>query len=108
MRMWPVEFYATRTGRCPVAEYLDALTGREAAAMRKELRLLAEFGLDLGLPHARPLGRKLWELPARAERQHRVLYFAASGQRLILLHAFTKKTQETPRGELDTAHARMA
>lgn len=76
--------------------------------MQRELRLLGEFGPRLGLPHARPLERKLWELRVRAGRQHRVLYFAARGRRLILLHAFTKKTQEALRGEINVALDRMA
>jgi phage-related protein len=36
-----------------------------------------------------------------------VLYFAASGRRLVLLHAFTKKTPRTPRGEIAMAERRL-
>jgi len=104
---WTPEFYETPAGRRPVAEYIDALGGREAAAVRRGLRLLGEFGSRLGMPHVRPLERKLWELRVRAGWEHRVLYFAASGRRLILLHAFTKKTQEAPRGEIAIAIGRM-
>ena len=75
--------------------------------MRKALQLLRDFGLELGLPHVRPMGQKLWELRVRSRRQHRVLYFAARGERLVLLHAFTKQTQQTPRGEIETALRRM-
>jgi phage-related protein len=44
----------------------------------------------------------------RLTLQHRVLYFVAPGRRLILLHAFTKKTSRTPRTELETARRRMS
>ncbi|MBI4321073.1 MAG: type II toxin-antitoxin system RelE/ParE family toxin [Chloroflexi bacterium] len=40
--------------------------------------------------------------------QHRVLYFAAPGRRLVLLHAFTKKTPKTPPAEIKIAMRRMA
>src|SRR4051812_17762305 len=103
MAVWAVEFYTTATGRCPVREYVDALDGAETAAMRKGLRLLGDLGLRRRLPHVRPLEQKVWELRIRTRRQHRVLYFAASGQRLVRLHAFTKRTQQTPRGEIETA-----
>ncbi|MBI2862941.1 MAG: type II toxin-antitoxin system RelE/ParE family toxin [Chloroflexi bacterium] len=36
------------------------------------------------------------------------MHFAASGRQLVLLHAFTKKTQKTPPAEIDTAMRRMA
>jgi len=43
-----------------------------------------------------------------AQQQHRTLYFAATGRRFVLLHAFTKKTQKTPPGEIDIAERRLA
>ncbi len=103
-----MEFYVTLAGRCPVREYLDSLDGREARRVVNDLRLLAEFGLGLGLPHVRPLGQKLWELRTQGQRQHRVLYVAITGQRFLLLHAFTKKTAKTPRQEIEVALARLA
>lgn len=105
---WQLVLYTTAAGRSPVAEYLDGLSAQEAARVTKELELLAEFGSDLGEPHVRKVDRKLWELRVRGKLQHRVLYFAAAEQKLVLLHAFTKKTQRTPPGELETARRRMA
>lgn len=64
--------------------------------------------MSLGAPHVRSIGAKLWELRTGGRTQHRVFYFAASGKRLVLLHAFTKKTQKTPRAEIETAMRRMA
>ncbi|MBI2863369.1 MAG: type II toxin-antitoxin system RelE/ParE family toxin [Chloroflexi bacterium] len=39
--------------------------------------------------------------------QHRTFYFAGAGRHIVLLHAFTKKTQKTPRTEIETAVRRM-
>jgi phage-related protein len=36
----------------------------------------------------------------------RVIYVTASGRRIVLLHAFTKKTQKTPRRALEIARVR--
>jgi phage-related protein len=104
---WRVEFFTTATGRCPVQEYIDKLSSREAARLTHVLEMLRRSGTGLGAPHARSLGGKLWELRITGSLQHRVLYFAASGRRLILLHAFTKKTSRTPRTEMEIARSRM-
>jgi len=104
---WTIVFYTTAAGRCPVAEYLLALQSGEAARLRFDLDLLAHFGLDLGAPHIRSLGGKLWELRTRGQMQHRVVYFAAASRQLILLHAFSKKTARTPQAELQKARRRM-
>jgi phage-related protein len=104
---WRLELFTTAAGRCPVQEYIEGLPSREASRVAYALRLLRESGIELGAPHARSLGGKLWELRVTGSLQHRVLYFAASGRRLILLHAFTKKTSRTPRTEIETARTRM-
>ncbi len=61
------------------------------------------------MPYARHLKGKLWELRISSGRlTYRVLYFARAGRRFVLLHIFRKKTQKTPRREIDTALRRMA
>lgn len=67
--------------------------------------LLETFGPQrVGLPHVRPLGEKLWEMRLTGKDGiGRVIYTAASGQRLIVLHAFVKKTQKTPRHAIEIA-----
>jgi phage-related protein len=105
---WRLEFFATATGRCPVKEYLRGLSAREATGLLRAIGLLKECGTELAAPHARFLGDKLWELRVQGALQHRVLYFATSGRRLVLLHAFAKKTRRTPPTELAVARKRMA
>jgi phage-related protein len=104
---WILVYYATTAGRCPVQEYLDDLGPVEAAKVSFDLDLLKAFGLNLGAPYVRSLQGKLWELRTRGRNQHRILYCDASGRRLILLHAFTKKTAKTPPGEIETAMRRL-
>jgi phage-related protein len=72
------------------------------------VELLLEFGPALRMPHSRALGSGLFELrPRGPEGTGRVLYCYASGRRIVMLHAFIKKTRATPTGELDTARRRM-
>ena len=101
-------YYKAASGRSPVKEYIAALEANERAKVRFDLDLLESFGLELGAPYVRNVRGKLWELRTTGHTQHRILYFAAPGKRLVLLHAFTKKTAKTPHTEIDIAVRRMA
>ena len=70
--------------------------------------LLVEVGVDLRLPHSRAMGDGLFELrPKRKEGIARIFYCTLVGKRIVVLHGFIKKTQETPRKELEIALRRM-
>ena len=101
---WAVEFYTDARGNSPVEEFLQSLSKRERTEAARAMGLLREFGLLLGMPHARPVGG-LWELRAGAGR---IFYFAHTGRRFILLHAYRKKGRKTPKREIETAQRRWA
>ena len=71
--------------------------------------LLERFGPQrVGMPHIRPLGEKLWEMRLAGKAGiGRAIYTAIADRRLVVLHAFVKKTQRTPRGALDLALRRL-
>lgn len=70
--------------------------------------LLMEFGPDLRMPHSRSLGGGLFELrPRGREGIGRALYCFLIGERIVVLHAFVKKTQATPPSKLRVARRRM-
>lgn len=72
------------------------------------VELLMEFGPQLRMPHSRALGGGLFELrPRGPEGIGRAFYCFAMNQRIIVLHAFIKKTPETPERELGLARNRM-
>lgn len=102
---WTVEFYENAGGRRPVEEFLDGLPLEEQTKAGNHIRLLGELGIAIKGPHAKPLKghRPLWEL---RPIPNRIFYFAASGRRFILLHAFSKKKWQTPRKEIKTAERR--
>jgi len=59
-------------------------------------------------PYVKHLDGKLWEMRLKGrDGIARSIYVAASGQRVVVLRTFVKKTQETPRRELEMALARM-
>ena len=70
--------------------------------------LLAEHGQSLRLPHSRAFGDGLFELRPRGRAGiGRAFYCFLVGKRIIVLHAFIKKTQQTPDNELKLARKRL-
>ena len=105
--VWHIEFYQTRAGRLPVAEYIESLDAKSRAKVARTLDLLEEFGTDQGTPYTKYLENQLRELRVQQDRNHyRIIYFLATGSIFVLLHGFTKKTRTTPRRHLETADSR--
>lgn len=90
------------------AELLALPTDMQTRFLRVA-ELLESFGPQkVGMPHVRPLEGKLWEMRMTGrDGIARAVYVAQTGQRLTVLHVFTKKTQKTPRKAIETAHARL-
>jgi phage-related protein len=66
--------------------------------------MLHDYGLHLGMPHARPIAG-MWELRAGPGR---FFYVAATGRRFIILHGYRKQSQAAPRREIETAQRRWS
>jgi phage-related protein len=71
------------------------------------LELLAEHGPNLRLPHSRALGGGLFELrPRGIAGTGRAFYCFLIAKRVVIVHAFIKKTPQTPDKELKLARKR--
>ena len=72
------------------------------------VELLMEHGPSLRLPHSRAFGDGLFELrPKGRSGIGRAFYCYMVGKQVIVLHAFIKKTQQTPDNELKLARKRL-
>jgi phage-related protein len=102
-------FYAVASGNEPVREWLMELD-REDRRVAGQALMTLEFGWPVGMPLSRPMGRGLHELRVDLldHRQARIIFYIDQQQRLILLHAFIKKTRTTPMRYLELARKRMA
>ena len=103
MKQLPAVFYALPSGREPVREWLKSLPAEDRKIVGEDIKDV-EFAWPIGMPLCRPLSRGLWEVRSTLTqgRIARVLFFEHGG-RMVLLHAFIKKTQKTPATELDLA-----
>lgn len=77
---------------------------QDQARTRNSLRLLEEFGLDLGMPHSRHIRGKLWELRLA---DIRLFYFAYGSNQFVILHAYRKASTRAPAREIEIALKRM-
>lgn len=78
------------------------------AKLTRILELIQEYGGDLGMPLTRAMGDGLFEIRVKAkEGIGRVFFAYIHQQEIIILHSFIKKTQETPKKELEIAQQRL-
>ena len=109
--MYKVEFYKDKNGKEPVKEYIIELSLKKDKnsrinlnKIRDYIKILSEYGTRAGEPYVKHLDGDIWELrPLR----NRILFFGYDGNSFILLSHFTKKTQKTPRREIDKAQRLM-
>lgn len=105
---WEIIYYDTPSGQEVVKDFVDSLQENAQAKLGRQLDLLEEHGNRLGMPHAKAMGGGLIELRVRGKQEVRVFYAFAVGKRIYLLHGFIKKTQTTPKKELNIARQRQA
>ena len=70
--------------------------------------LIEEKGLDrVGEPHVKHLEGRLWEIRMKGKSGiSRALYVTAANRRVVIVRVFIKKTERTPRHEIDLALSR--
>ena len=104
MKEYMVEFYATKDGREPAKEFLESLDAKMIAKILKIIELLEVNGPSLRLPYTEHLGDGIFEIRAKQGSDiARVLYFFVIGKKIVLTNGFVKKTQKTPKREIEKA-----
>ena len=106
MKRLPAAFYQLQSGREPVREWLKALSREDRKIVGEDIKDI-EFSWPIGMPLCRVMGKGLWEVRSdlTGSRIARVLFCIRDGK-MVLLHAFIKKTQKTPDADLDLAMKR--
>ncbi len=107
MQEYTCVFYETVDGKSPIEEFIESLDAETQDKFIFKKQLLQDFGPQLRYPHTDHIGEGIFELRFKGkEVQIRVLFFFFSGKRIIFTHGFVKKTQKTPRKEIETAEGR--
>jgi phage-related protein len=103
--MWVVKY----DGR--LEEWLETIPADIKAKVLRIMDMLVMFGPNnVREPYVKHVEgqRKLFEIRAKGKDGiARVFYCTISGQKIVLLHGFIKKTDKTPKREIDIAVKRM-
>ncbi|CAA2156040.1 hypothetical protein MBRA_01658 [Methylobacterium brachiatum] len=96
-------------------EYLSSAAQEEAelpvdmqARLARMIQVIEAHGLQ-NLPRdwSKPLGHGLWELRITGKDGiARAIYVTVTGQRVVIVRVFVKKSQKTPHRELELARQR--
>lgn len=99
---WQIKYYNQKLE----SEILKLPAGLLAKYLRLS-DLLIEFGSNLGLPHTKKIEKALFELRVKGkEGIARVFFCTKIGRKIIMLHSFIKKSQKTPKKEIEIARRR--
>jgi len=105
---WRVVFYRDKVGNEPAKDFILAQSDEAIGAILHVFDLLYRFDLSLGKPYVEKIEGKIWSLRIKhSSDYYRILYFAFSGKKFILLHAVKKKSDKLSKRDLDIAFKRM-
>ena len=100
---WVIEYFSDKLAN----KVLDLPPGLLARYLHVT-DLMLQFGPNLGMPHTRAMGEKLFEMRLKSkEGIGRVFYCTKVGKRIIILHFIVKKSRKTPGKDLAVARKRM-
>ena len=106
--MYTIYFYVDKRGDAAVRDFVKELNKKSRAKVGRYIELLEKTGPDLIRPYADHVRDKIRELRVRvADGNVRIFYFFFVEKKIILLHAFKKKTQELPEKEIEQAERNM-
>ncbi len=98
--MWTIEILND-----VVRAELDALPADQIARFLRIGELIRTMGLDrVREPHVRHLEGRLWEIRMKGrDGVSRAIYVVARPRRVVVVRVFVKKTEKTPRSEIELA-----
>jgi len=100
---WSIDYFNE-----PVLQSILALPESLAARYLQLTDLMRVEGANLGMPYTKAMGNGLFELRLQGKNCiGRVMYCTLINQQIIMLHSFVKKTQKTPKHDLNIAIERM-
>jgi len=86
-----------------VDKEIRCLPRSESAKIIRTIELFSESGFNLAEPYLKKLTRNIWELRAGRRR----LLFGMVENKAVIVNMFLKKTQKTPKEEVNLANRRL-
>lgn len=104
-KFFQVILYKESSGKAPVAQWLKEFSKDERRTIDSDIKY-TQYTWPWKMPLVKPLGKGLYELRIKLENRQIRIFFILHEGIIVLLHGFVKKTQETPKNELEIAHKR--
>lgn len=102
--MHEIIFYDKEDGKVPVEEFLNSLSPKLLAKTLKNIDLLEKFGNNLREPFSKKLVDGIFELRTKQSSDiTRILYFFVIDKKIVLTNGFVKKSNKTPKSEIELA-----
>ena len=101
-----VSFFKTASGAESVRDWLRSFSATDRQTMGADIRTV-QIGWPLGMPLVRKMDADLWEIRISLVSGIARIFFTVSGNTMLLLHGFIKKSQATPKSELELAKNRL-
>ena len=107
--MYKVVFYKDRNGKEHLKDYIYDLVKKgksnkneriQAEKILASIKLLAIYGVKVGMPKVKHIDGEIWEL---RPLKHRIFFFYWEKDKFVLLHHYIKKTQKAPKREIERA-----
>ena len=107
MRGFKLIAYEKENGEVPVEEFLDSINPKMRAKLYGLMGILQEKGNMLREPYSKHLDDGIFELRCQFGNDiTRILYFFFYEGKIIMTNGFVKKTQKTPKEEIQLAKER--
>ncbi len=104
MTDFEIIFYDKPDGTEPAKEFILGLDDKMKAKVLGTIQMLAVNGTNLRKPYSEHLVDGIFEIRAKVGSDiSRVLFFFVIGKKIVLTNGFVKKTQKTPKKEIDLA-----
>ena len=106
--MRSIEFYRTKTGSCPIEEFLENLPDKHVKKIAWVLRIVRDLP-SVPKNYFKKLvdTEDIWEVRVSSGNNiFRLLGFFHGNSLIILTNGFVKKQRRTPRKEIDIAEKR--
>ena len=112
MKKYEIEFYEDKKGQSQIVDWIKELdsnpTKENKSTLKKlyyQMERLEYDGTFIGEPLVKQIEGKIWEL---RPIPNRVFFATLEDNHLILLHQFRKKSQKTPKREIEQAKRELA
>ena len=113
--MWGLHkilFYKDPKGNEPVLDFIRELSRKNDKDSRVNLnkindyiQMLSKYGTKIGEPYIKHLDGEIWEI---RPLKNRIFFVAWVDGSYVLLHQFIKKSQKTPKREIEQAKRELA